>query len=41
VSDNRFALVVEESDRPFDPGAVRQLFEDCHAVIIEERGLDT
>jgi len=41
VSDNRFALVVEESDRPFDPGAVQQLFQDCHAVSIEEGGLET
>jgi hypothetical protein len=38
VSDDRFALVVEASDRPFDPGAVRQLFQDCHAVSMEERG---
>jgi hypothetical protein len=41
VSDNRFALVVEESDRPFDPEAVRQVFHDCHAVSIEEGGLET
>ena len=41
VSDNRFALVVEESDRPFDPGAVQQLFQDCHAVSVEERSLET
>jgi hypothetical protein len=38
VSDNRFALVVEESDRPFDAAEVRQVLQDCHAVSIEERG---
>lgn len=37
VSDNRFALIVEESDRPLDAAAVRQVFQDCHAVCIEER----
>ena len=37
VNDNHFALVVEESDRPFDVAALRQLFQDSHAVSIEER----
>jgi hypothetical protein len=38
VTDNRFAVVVEESDRPFDPAAIRQLLADCHAVRVEEQG---
>lgn len=37
AGDNLFILVIEESDRPFDPGAVQQLFQNCHAVSIEER----
>ncbi len=35
ASDNIFALVVEE--RPAEAEAMRQLFQDCHAVHIEER----
>jgi hypothetical protein len=37
VSDNHFALIVEESDRPLDVAALRQLLQDSHAVDIEER----
>jgi hypothetical protein len=37
VSDDRFALVVEESDQPFDRAAVQQVFRDCHAASIEDR----
>jgi hypothetical protein len=35
VTDDRFAVVVVEAGRPFDPAAVRQLFEDCRAVHVE------
>jgi hypothetical protein len=41
VTDNHFALVLEQAAEPFDPAAVRQLFEDCHAVRVEEGGLET
>jgi len=37
VTDNRFALVVEETDQPFDPKALEQLFRDCKAVTVEVR----
>jgi hypothetical protein len=37
VTDNRFALLVEETDQPFNPQAIGQLFRDCRAVSIEER----
>jgi hypothetical protein len=37
VSDDRFALVVEESARSCDAATLRQLFEDCHATSIAEQ----
>ncbi len=37
VSDDRFALAVEESDQPSDAAALRQLLQDSHAVSIEKR----
>jgi hypothetical protein len=37
VTDNRFALVVEETDQPFDPKALEQLFRDCKALTVEVR----
>jgi hypothetical protein len=37
VSDDRFALIVEESDLSLEDAALRQLLQDSHAVSIEER----
>lgn len=37
VTDNRFALVLEESDSTFDTGRVQRLFEGFHAVHVEEQ----
>jgi hypothetical protein len=37
VTDDRFALVVEGPDSPAGLAAIRQLFQDCHAIDIEER----
>ncbi len=37
VTDNRFAILLEETDATFDPDAVRELFKDHHAVATEER----
>lgn len=37
VTDNRFVLVVEETDAAFDPLGVRRLFEEFNAVSVEER----
>ncbi len=36
VTNDEFALVVEESDAQFDPDGVRLLFERLHAVRVEE-----
>jgi hypothetical protein len=37
VTDNRFAVVVEERDQPFDPKTIEQLFRDCNAINVEVR----
>jgi hypothetical protein len=37
LTDNRFALMVRVTEAPADFEAVRQLFNDCHAVAVEER----
>ncbi len=37
VTDDRFAVLLEETDATFDPDAVRRLFERYHAVHTEER----
>ncbi len=37
VTDDRFAVLLEETDATFDPQAVRELFECYHAVHTEER----
>lgn len=37
VFDDRFALVVEETDATFDAAAVSELLRDHHAVEVEER----
>ena len=37
VLDDRFALVVEETDATFDPAAVGEMLRDYHAVEVEER----
>jgi len=37
VTDDRFVLVVEQSDAAFDLRRVERLFRDCNAVTMEER----
>jgi hypothetical protein len=37
VTDDRFVLILEETDAAFDVDAVRALFEQRHAVRVEER----
>ncbi|HYM12918.1 MAG TPA: DUF3341 domain-containing protein [Bryobacterales bacterium] len=37
TTDNRFCLVIEETDAAFEIERVRQLFREFHAVHIEER----
>ncbi len=37
VTDNRFALVLEETDSTFEPSEVQKLFEGLHAVHVEEQ----
>jgi len=37
VTDDRFVLLIEETDAMFNPGKVRTLCERYHAVHIEER----
>ena len=37
VTDDRFALVLEETDAAFDPIAVGQMLAEHHAVHVEER----
>lgn len=41
VTDNRFALLIEESDATFDPDAVQRLCEQYNAVHVEEREEET
>ena len=41
VTDNKFALLLEESDATFDPDAVRQLCNRFNAVHMEEREEET
>jgi len=40
VTNDRFALLLEETDATFDPGEVRHLCERFNAVQIEERELE-
>lgn len=40
ITNDRFALLLEESDATFDPGEVRQLCERFNAVHIEEREVE-
>lgn len=37
VTNDKFLLVLEETDAVFDPVKVRNLFEEFHAVHVEER----
>ncbi len=37
VTNDRFALVIEETDAAFDPDGVRRVFEAHNAVQVEER----
>ncbi|HKU23746.1 MAG TPA: DUF3341 domain-containing protein [Terriglobales bacterium] len=37
VTDNRFAVVLEEVDSTFDTSKVQRMFEDFHAVHVEEQ----
>jgi hypothetical protein len=37
VTDDRFVLILEETDAAFDLASVRRLFEKYGAVAIEER----
>ena len=37
VTDNRFAVVLEETDSTFEPDEVQELFETLHAVRVEEQ----
>jgi hypothetical protein len=37
ITDDRFVLAVEETDAAFDLAQVRQLFQRCNAVAVEER----
>ena len=37
VTDNRFAVVLEETDSTFEPSEVQKLFEGFHAVHVEEQ----
>jgi hypothetical protein len=37
VTDNRFAIVLEETDSTFEPSEVQKLFEGLHAVHVEEQ----
>ncbi len=37
VTDNRFAVVLEETDSRFQPAEVEKMFEQLHAVHVEEQ----
>lgn len=37
VTDNRFAVVLEETDSRFEAGEVQKVFEGLHAVHVEEQ----
>jgi hypothetical protein len=37
VTDNRFAVILEETDSRFEPVEVQKMFEGLHAVHIEEQ----
>ena len=41
ITSNRFLLVLEENSAAFDGGAVRRLFQDFHALEMEEREQDS
>ena len=40
VTDNRFALILEETDATFDPDEVKRLCERYNAVHVEEREVE-
>lgn len=40
VMDDRFALLIDETDATFDPLAVSELLRSCHAVEVSERVLE-
>ena len=37
VTDDRFAVVLEQTDSRFEPGEVRSMFERLHAIHVEEQ----
>jgi hypothetical protein len=37
VTDNRFAVVLEQTDSTFEPAEVQKMFENFHAVRVEEQ----
>lgn len=37
VTDNRFAVILEQTDSTFEPAEVQRLFETLHAVHVEEQ----
>jgi hypothetical protein len=37
VTDNRFAVVLEQTDSTFEPAEVQEMFEKLHAVRVEEQ----
>jgi hypothetical protein len=37
VTDDEFAIVIEETNAEFDPDRVRRMFQRFHAVAVEER----
>jgi len=37
VTDNRFAVVLEQTDSTFEPAEVEEMFEKLHAVRVEEQ----
>ncbi len=41
VTNDKFALLLEETDATFDPGEIRKLCERFNAVHIEEREVET
>jgi hypothetical protein len=40
VTDDRFAVVLEEADSTFDPVEMGRLFQSLHAVHVEEQPVD-
>src|SRR5215510_6844985 len=37
VTDNRFAIVLEQTDSTFEPAEVQKMFEKLHAIRVEEQ----